>query len=76
MILKPAISLMLVLLIATPAFAAHFYIVQDTAKKTCTVVKGMPTSKTLTIVDEGRLTFKTHAKAEARMTKLAACRSS
>jgi len=59
---------------ATPALAAEFYIVQDTATKRCTIVEQKPTSQTTVVVDNGR-TFTTRTEAEGAMKTVKVCES-
>jgi hypothetical protein len=56
--------------IATPAFCAQFFIVQDDATKRCTVVEQPPTSGG-TIVGDGA--YGDRATAEADMKTIAVC---
>jgi hypothetical protein len=64
----------LVLIFATPTLAKDtFYIVQDKAKKTCTVVKEKPKTDTMMIVGDGGMMFTTQADAEAAVKKTKVC---
>jgi hypothetical protein len=56
---------------ATPALAAEFYVVQETATKKCTIVSQRPTVSTTVVVGSGVYTTKT--EAEAAMKKVAVC---
>jgi hypothetical protein len=60
--------------LATPALAAEFYIVQDTATKHCTIVEQKPTTQTTVVVDGGR-TFTTRQEAEGAMKTVKVCES-
>jgi hypothetical protein len=65
--LLPAIA---AAVIATPAFCAQFFIVQDDATKQCTIVEQPPTSGS-TLVGDGA--YGDRATAEADMKTIAAC---
>ena len=74
MVLNRALPVALLLLFAsTPAFSATFYVVQDTTTKKCTVVTKKPTSKTMVVVNEAGMMFKTHAEADAAVKKTKVC---
>jgi hypothetical protein len=60
--------------LATPALAAEFYIVQDTATKHCTIVEQKPTSQTTVVVGGGR-TYTTRQEAEGAMKTVKVCES-
>ncbi len=59
--------------VATPSFAAEFYVVRDATTKKCTIVDTKPTTTTTTIVDNG--TFKTRTEAETGMKTMKVCTS-
>jgi hypothetical protein len=56
--------------IATPALAAKFYVVRDTATKECSVAEQKPTEATMKVVG---MVHKTQAKAEAAMKATKSC---
>jgi hypothetical protein len=61
-----------VAIIATPALAQEFYVVQDTSTKKCTVVEKRPTTSTTVIVGDGKV-FKTRAEAEGAVKTITVC---
>jgi hypothetical protein len=58
-------------LIAMPASAAEFYIVQDIAKLTCTISQELPKDDAHTMVGEGA--YNDEASAASDMRKMLAC---
>jgi hypothetical protein len=58
--------------IATPALAADFYIVQDSATKKCTVVDKRPTVTTTTVVG-GDKVYTTREEASTAMKTVKVC---
>ncbi|HEY7299630.1 MAG TPA: hypothetical protein VH684_17115 [Xanthobacteraceae bacterium] len=56
----------------TPALAADFYIVQDTATKHCRIVEQKPTSRT-TVVVGGDKVYTTRDQAEGAMKTVKVC---
>jgi hypothetical protein len=56
--------------IVTPALAAKFYVVRDTATKQCSVVEQRPTEATMKVIGQ---VHKTQAKAEKAMKISLAC---
>ena len=60
---------------AAPAFAAEFYVVQDTATKKCTIVDSKPTVSTQTIVSPSGTVYTTRAEAETGMKTVKVCSS-
>ncbi len=56
----------------SPASAAEFYIVQDTATKRCQIEKQKPTSITLVVVADK--VFTTRTEAENSIKSVEACR--
>ena len=71
---KIALASLLVAL-ASPALAAEFYIVQDTATKKCTIVDQKPTVSTMTVVSPSGTVYKTRAEAETGMKTVKVCTS-
>jgi hypothetical protein len=66
--LKYVLTGALLLAVATPALAAEFYVVRDSATKKCTVVDKRPTLSTLTVV--GNSAYKTQAEADLAVKKI------
>jgi hypothetical protein len=58
--------------IAVPAFAAEFFIVQDTKSKKCTIVDQRPVTTTTVVVGDGKV-FKTRAEAETAIKTVKVC---
>jgi hypothetical protein len=57
---------------ATPALAAEYYVVQDTATKKCTIVDKKPTVTTSVVVGDGKV-FTTREEAETGMKTVKVC---
>jgi hypothetical protein len=57
---------------ATPAFAATYYVVQDTKTKKCTIVEEKPTVETMVVVGDGKV-FATRAEAEGAVKTITVC---
>lgn len=68
---KILLGTMLVAL-ATPAFAAEFYIVQDSGTKRCTIVDKRPTVTTTTVVGRDRV-YTTREEATTAMKTVKVC---
>ena len=60
------------LTVATPALAAEFFIVQDSATKKCTIVDKRPTVTTTTVVGGDRV-YTTREEATAGMKTVKVC---
>jgi vancomycin permeability regulator SanA len=60
-------------LLATPALAQEFYVVQDTATKKCTVVSQRPTTTTTVVVGDGKV-FKSQTEAEGALKTITVCK--
>ena len=58
-------------MVATPALAQEFYVVQDSATKKCTVVEQKPTTSTVVVV--GNQAFKTRTEAESAVKTITVC---
>jgi hypothetical protein len=58
--------------IASPAFA-DFYVVQNTASKSCTITEQKPTQATMMVVGGPDKSYKTRDEAERDMKSAAAC---
>jgi hypothetical protein len=71
--MKLIVATAVALAIATPAFAAEFYIVQDTGTKRCTIVDKRPTSRTEVIVGENGKTYATREEATGAMKTVKVC---
>ena len=61
----------LVALVAAPAFAAEFYIVQDTQKQSCVISQEVPKDDAHAVVGDGA--YGDEATATADMSKMLAC---
>ena len=66
---------LLVAAIVTPALAAEFYIVQDTATKKCTIVDKKPTVTTQTVVSDNGKVYTTREEATSGMKTVKVCQS-
>lgn len=62
----------LIAAIATPALAAEFYIVQDSATKKCTIVDKRPTVTTTTVVSGDRV-YTTREEATTALKTVKVC---
>ena len=71
---KIVLALALVVL-ASPALAQEFYVVQDTTTKKCTIVDKKPTVTSMTIVSPAGTVYKTRAEAETGMKTVKVCTS-
>jgi hypothetical protein len=71
MFMQQMVVTMTLAALLSPAIAAEFYIVQDTATKRCQVAEQKPTSITMVVVED-RI-FATHADAESAMKSVEAC---
>ena len=60
-------------IVATPALAQEFYVVQDTSTKRCTVVDQKPTTTTTVVVGDGKV-FKTRTEAESAVKTITVCK--
>jgi hypothetical protein len=60
--------------VAAPAFAQAFYVVQDVKTKKCTITETKPTSTDVTVVS-GDTVYKTRAEAESGMKTVKVCTS-
>ena len=61
----------LALVIASPAFAAEYYVVQNAASKKCSVAAKKPTSDKVTLVGDGA--YKSRKEAQTALTAADAC---
>ena len=70
---KYAIAAALVFALATPAFAAQFYVAKDPATKQCQVLNERPDGTTMKMV--GSSAYKSEAEAEQEIQTLSECNS-
>lgn len=61
--------------IAAPALAQEFYIVQDTATRKCTIVDKKPTVTSMTVVSPAGTIYKSRSEAETGMKTVKVCTS-
>ncbi|HEV2625560.1 MAG TPA: hypothetical protein VGV62_10680 [Xanthobacteraceae bacterium] len=59
--------------LATPAFADDYWVVQDSSTKHCSVVTSKPTTTTTTVI--GNTAFRTRTEAESSMKTTKVCSS-
>jgi hypothetical protein len=64
----------LALLIATPTFAAEYYVIQSASSKKCTVASKKPTSDKMTLVGDGTA-YKTKKDARTALKAADACKA-
>src|SRR5215472_15659686 len=64
----------LALLIATPTFAAEYYIIQSASSKKCAVASKKPTSDEATLVGDGTA-YKTKKEARTALKAADACKA-
>ena len=64
----------LALLLATPTFAAEYYIVHSTGSKKCSVVSKKPTSDKATLVGNGAA-YKTKKEARTALKAADVCKA-
>jgi hypothetical protein len=70
---KYLIAGLLVAGFVTPAFAAEYYVAQNTTNHKCSIVSKKPDGKTLTMLGEDG--FKTKSAAEAALKGMSECRA-
>lgn len=63
----------LALVIASPAFAAEYYVVQNAASKKCSVAAKKPTSDKVTLVGDGA--YKSRKEAQTALKAADACKA-
>jgi hypothetical protein len=61
--------------LASPALAQEFYIVQDTSTKKCTIVDKKPTVTSMTVVSPAGTIYKSRSEAETGMKTVKVCTS-
>ena len=59
--------------LATPALADEYWVVQDSSTKHCSIVTSKPTTTTTTVI--GNTAFKTRTEAESSMKTTKVCSS-
>jgi hypothetical protein len=64
----------LALVIATPTFAAEYYVIQSASSKKCTVASKKPTSDKMTVVGDGTA-YKTKKEARTALKAADACKA-
>lgn len=72
--LKTLVTAAALTVIAAPALAQSFYVVQDVKTKKCAVTETKPTSTEVTVVS-GDTVYKTRAEAETGMKTVKVCTS-
>ena len=72
--LKTVIAAAILTVVAAPAFAQSFYVVQDVKTRKCTITETKPTSSEVTVVN-GDTVYKTNAEAESGMKTIKVCTS-
>ena len=71
---KSLITAAVLTMVAGPALAQSFYVVQDTKTKKCTITETKPTSTETTVVS-GNSVYKTRTEAESGMKTIKVCSS-
>jgi hypothetical protein len=71
---KTLIAAAVMTIVAAPAFAQSFYVVQDVKTKKCTITETKPTSTETTVVSGGSV-YKTRTEAESGMKTIKVCSS-
>ena len=64
----------LALVIATPTFAAEYYVIQSTSNKKCSIASKKPTSDKMTLVGDGSA-YKTKKEAQTALKAADACKA-
>jgi len=64
----------LALVIATPTFAAEYYVIQSASSKKCTVASKKPTSDKMTLVGDGTA-YKSKKEARTALKAADACKA-
>jgi hypothetical protein len=64
----------LALVVATPAFAAEYFVIQSAASHKCSVATKKPTSDKMTLVGDGAA-YKSRKEAQAAMKTADACKA-
>jgi hypothetical protein len=70
---KYMIAALLVAGFATPAFAAEYYVAQNTSTHKCSIVAHKPNGKTLTML--GAEGFKSKSQAESALKGMSECKA-
>ena len=71
---KSLIAAAVLTMVAGPALAQSFYVVQDVKTKRCTITETKPTSTETTVVS-GNSVYKTRTEAESGMKTIKVCSS-
>jgi hypothetical protein len=73
---RVVLASILIAAVASPAFAASYYVVQNSKTQKCAVTTKKPSdkSKTLTLAGDGTA-YATKAEANAAMATIAACKT-
>ena len=74
MLIRSLIAAASVVAFTSSAFAAEYYIVQDTGTKRCSIVEQKPTRTTSVIVGNGRV-YTTRSEVEGAMKTVKVCES-
>ena len=69
---KYVVAAAMIVAFAAPAFAAEFYVAQNAADKTCSVVEAKPDGKTAMMV--GKTSYKSKDEADKAMKDAAECK--
>jgi len=64
----------LAVVIATPTFAAEYYVVQSASSKKCSVASKKPTSDKMTLVGDG-IAYKSKKEARTALKAADACKA-
>jgi hypothetical protein len=64
----------LALVIATPTFAAEYYVIQSASNKKCSIASKKPTSDKMTLVGDGSA-YKTKKEAQTALKAADACKA-
>ena len=70
---KHVIAGLLIAGMTTPAFAAEYYVAQNTSSHKCTIVSHKPDGKSLTML--GSEGFKTRSAAESALKTMSECKA-
>ena len=71
---KAIIAAAALTVVAAPAFADSYYVVQDAKTKKCTITETKPTTTETTVVGDGTV-YKTRSEAETGMKTVKVCTS-
>ena len=65
----------LALVIATPTFAAEYYVIQSASNKKCSIASKKPTSDKMTLVGDDGSAYKTKKEARTALKAADACKA-